>query len=270
MRRRHLLIFFTLLSTAAHADNTPGSLLLGINQGKAGQEEISNIQDQYAGFATYIAHTIDKPVKLSTTQNLKTSDTNLEKGRFAFFYSRPANVAAKAIQSGKYRLVAMVKGTFSVKFIVNQDSPLKKPEDIRGKEVAIPVGTFMEQAGLAELRDHGLPPASFQTRPSRYQDAVAYMVQNHYAEVGMVAPLIANAWQKKGGRILFESRKMPFWSVIASQEVSDADVEKVRAALINMKDSTEGQKVLQQMGVKEFVPGNQQDYLDMLAWLNKK
>lgn len=270
MRSWLFLVCLTALSAQAQADSTPGSLLLGINQGKAGQEEISDIQDQYAGFAGLIARTISKPVKLSTTQDLKTSDSNLEKGRFAFFYARPANVAAKAIQSGKYRLVVMAKGTFLVKFIVNKDSPLKKPEDIRGKEVAIPVGTFMEQAGLAELRDHGLRPGAFQTRPSRYQDAVAYMVQNHYAEVGMVAPLIAAQWQRDGGRVLFESRKMPFWSVIASNEVSDADVEKVRAALIDLKNAPAGQKVLQQMGVKEFVPGNQQDYLDMLAWLKKE
>ncbi len=270
MRSWLLLVCLTLMSAHTRADNTTGSMLLGINQGKAGQEEISDIQDQYAGFASFIARTINKPVKLSTTQDLNTSNNNLGKGRFAFFYARPANIAAKAIQSGKYRLVAMAQGTFLVKFIVNKDSPLKKPEDIRGKEVAIPVGTFMEQAGLAELRDHGLRPGAFQTRPSRYQDAVAYMVQNHYADVGMVAPLIANQWEKDGGRVLFASRKMPFWSVIASTDVSDEDVEKVRTALINLKNTADGQKLLQQLGVKEFVPGNQQDYLDMLAWLNKK
>lgn len=247
-----------------------GSLLFGINEGTAGQKDFGDLQAKYKALADYLSKTIKKPVKLESSQNLKSSASNLAKGRYALFFSKPANVSAKAMRDQKYQLVAMAKGEFTVKFIVNANSPLKKPEDIKGKRIALAKGTFMEKAGMAELRDRNLTPGEDQIKAAKFQDAVEFLVEKDFADVGMVSPVVAKNWTAKGGSVLFESRKMPFWSLIASPDISKDDVEKLRAALVDLENTDEGKKLMEKLGVKGFVPGNAQDYLDLLAWLEKK
>lgn len=256
-----------LAETSAPAKS---DLLFGINEGTAGQKDFGDMQLKYKALADYLSKTINKPIKLESSQNLKSSSANLAKGRYALFFSKPANVSAKAMRDQKYRLVAMAKGEFTVKFIVNADSPLKKPEDIQGKRIALAKGTFMERAGMAELRDRKLVPEAKNIQVVKFQDAIEFIVEKGFADVGMVSPIVAKAWVAKGGAVLFESRKMPFWSMIASPEMSEGDVMKIQTALVDMENSPDGKALLGKLGVKGFVPGKQQDYLDLQTWLEKE
>jgi ABC-type phosphate/phosphonate transport system substrate-binding protein len=52
--------------------------------------------------------------------------------------------------------------------------------------------------------------------------------------------------------------------------MSKDEVMKIQAALVNLENSEDGKKLLEKLGVKGFVPGNQQEYLDLLSWLEKK
>lgn len=252
------------ISIAAAAENT---LMFGINEGTAGQEGYAHIQAKYQLLADYLSKPLKKTIKVESSQNLNSSSENLKKARYDLFFSKPSNVAAKAMRDQNYDLVASAKGAFTVDFIVNKDSPLKKPADALGKRFVFAQGTFMEKAGLATLRELKLAPAPEQTQYTKFQEAIAFMVEKKFADVGVVAPLVAKDWEKKGGRILFESKKLPFWSLIASPNMPPEDVAKVRETLINMENSEEGKKVLEKIGVKGFVAGNKQEYLDLLTWL---
>jgi ABC-type phosphate/phosphonate transport system substrate-binding protein len=264
------LVFPFSAQAAATPEAARDGLLFGINEGTAGQKDFGDLQSKYKALADFLAKTINQPVKLESSQNLKSSSSNLAKGRYALFFSKPANVTAKAIRDQKYQLVAMAKGEFTVKFIVNANSPLKKPEDIKGKRIALAKGTFMEKAGMAELRDRHLTPDESQIQAAKFQDAIEFIVEKGFADVGMVSPIVAKNWVAKGGGVLFESRKMPFWSLIAAPGMSKENVLKIQTALVNLENSEEGKKLLEKLGVKGFVPGNQQDYLDLQDWVEKK
>lgn len=264
-------LFFSLPAQAAtKSEVADNSILFGINEGSAGQKGFGDLQEKYKILADFISKTLQKPVKLQSSQNLSSSASALSNGRYALFFSKPANVSAKAIRDQNYQLVAMAKGEFTVKFIVNANSPLKKPEDIKGKRVALPKGSFMEKAGMAELRDRNLVPGAEQIQAAMYQDSIEFIVEKGFADVGMVSPVVAKDWTAKGGGVLFESRKMPFWSLIASPDMSKDDVMKIRSALVSLEKSEDGKAMLDKLGMKGFVPGNQQDYLDLLSWLEKK
>lgn len=269
MKRLLVFCILGLLSQTGMAAPSDSGIMLGINDGTAGQQGFSDTQEKYQILANYLGKTIKKTIRVESSQNLKSSAENLQKGRYALFFSKPSNVAAKAIKDQHYELVAMAKGSFVVQFITNKNSGFKKAEDIRGKRIAIPKGTFMEKAGLATLRDMKLTPAPQNIQYAKFQDAVAFMVEKKFADVGMVAPAVGKEWEKKGGTVLFESKKMPFWSIIASPSVSPQEVAKLRETLINMEHSDEGKSVLAKIGVKGFVAGNKQEYLDLLPWMNK-
>ena len=153
MKRILFCLLLSLIWNTASAAPTP-TLLLGINEGLAEQAGFSEMQEKYKGLAELLSNVLKKQVKIETSQSLKSSTANLQKGRYDLMFCRPSNVAAKAIQGQKYALVAMAKGNFTAAFIVNKDSPLKKPEDINGKRIAFPAETaLMTKAGLATLRD---------------------------------------------------------------------------------------------------------------------
>lgn len=274
---RRLLVCFILgllsqtsIAATSIAATSDSGIMLGINEGTAGQQGFADTQEKYQLLANYLGKTIKKSIKVESSQNLKSSADNLKKGRYALFFSKPSNVAATAIKDQNYELVAMAKGSFVVQFITNKDSGFKKPEDIRGKRIALAKNTFMEQAGLATLRDLKLTPAPQNIQPAKFQDAIAFMVEKKFADVGMVSPAIGKEWEKKGGTVLFESKKMPFWSIIAAPSVKPQDVAKLREILINMENSAEGKAVLAKAGIKGFVAGNKQEYLDLLTWLGNK
>ncbi|MEO1766953.1 phosphate/phosphite/phosphonate ABC transporter substrate-binding protein [Thiobacter aerophilum] len=261
-----LLCLLFVLSTASAQE----ALLLGVNDGVAGQMDYSKLIDRYQPLADYLSKLLKKPVKLESSQNLKSSTENLMKGRYDLFFSKPSNVAAQAMARANYDLVAAVKGAFTVKFIARKDSGLAKPEDIRGRRIAYAQGTFMEKAGMATLRDLGIVPKPSELVKARYQDAIAFIVENRFADVGMVSPIVAKQWEAKGGITVFESKKLPFWSLIASPRLSAAQKATVREGLLNAANDPLGQKMLNSLEITGFEAGDKQAYLDLLAWLARQ
>jgi phosphonate transport system substrate-binding protein len=254
-----------LLTTPAYA---AGNLLMGIAEGVAEQTGFGEMQDKYQPLADYLGRTLKTKVALESSQNIKSAMLNLGKGRYDLMFCRPSNVAAKAIRDNQYQLVAMVKGDFTASFIVRKDHTFKKNEDILPLTIAMPEqNSLMAKVGFATLRDMGAKPDPKKIRFTQYQEAVSFMVENKFVDVGVVAPAQAKAWEKKGGVTLFKSKKLPFWSIIASPKVSKADVANMQKALIEMENSEDGKKILAKIGVKGWVGGNPQDYVDMLTWL---
>ena len=265
------VLFSLILSFIWQTASAAPTLLLGINEGLAEQAGFSEMQEKYKGLAELLSIVLKKQVKIESSQNIKSSSANLQKSRYDLMFCRPSNVAAKAIQDQKYALVAMAKGNFTAAFIVSKDSSMKKPEDINGKRIAFPAETsLMTKAGLATLRDMNITPSKDKIKYTRFQDALAYMVKNKFTDAAVVAPIVAKNWEKEGGRVLFNSKQLPFWSIIASPNMSQDDIEKIRSTVIAMENSDDGKKILGRIGVKGFVAGNQQDYLDMLKWLAGK
>ena len=251
----------------ARADN----VLFGIAEGVAGQFNYQDMQDKYQPLADYLGRVLKAKVTLEYSQDIKSALVNLGKSRYQLLFCRPANVTAKAIRDDKYQLVAMAKNDNGANFIVRKDSGFKKPQDISNHNIAMPgKNTFVAQVGLATLRDLGIKIAPSQLHVARYQEAVNFMVENKFDDVGIVAPVMTKPWLKAGGVVLFKSKNLPSWSIIASPKISKEEVAKMQKALINMEESDEGKKILAKIGVKGWVSGNPQDYVDMLTWIGAK
>jgi len=244
------------------------NMLMGIAEGVAEQTGFGEMQEKYQPLADYLARVLNNKVTLESSQNIQSAILNLKKERYDLMFCRPSNVAGRAIRDNKYQLVAMAKGDFTANFIVAKDHPFKDPKDILGRKIAMPEkSALMSRVGVATLRDMGGDAEGKNIRFTRYQEAVNFMVENKFADVGVVAPALAKAWEKKGGVILFKSKKLPFWSIIASPKMSKDQVARMQKALIEMENSDEGKKILAKISVKGWAPGNAQDYVDMMSWL---
>lgn len=265
-----LLLFAFGTSTPAWAAPNPQHIMFGINEGVASQQSFQALQDKYKGLSNIISEATQRPVRVEASQSFKSSETNLEKSRYDFMFVRPSNVAGVALRDNKYTLVAAAKGDFAAAFIVNKNSPLKKPDDIRGKRIGMSAPkSLMAEVGLATMRDMGMDPAKEQIQYARLQEVVAYMVEQNFVDVAVVAPPVAKQWEAKGNPVLFRSKPLPFWCLIASPNVPAEDVAKVRTALLALEGSPQGQELLAKIGVKGFTAGDPQAYLDLVKWLRE-
>lgn len=273
MHKRWMIGLLAVLvgwSAAAASADTKTSALMGISEGVAEQASFSEMQEKYRPLAEYLGRVLKRKVTLESSQNFKSALENLAKGRYDLMFARPSNIIGRAIRDDKYQLVAMAKGTFTADFIVRKDSGFTKPEDVLSHPIAMPEkGSLMALAGMATLRDLGGKPENLQVRYAHYQEAIPYMVEQKFADVGVVAPAQTKAWEKKGGVTLFKSKKLPFWGIIASPKISANEVAAMQEALIAMENTEEGKAILKRIGVAGWTAGDAKEYVDMLTWLGR-
>jgi ABC-type phosphate/phosphonate transport system substrate-binding protein len=249
-----------------------GDLLLGVNEGSSGSTDFQQRQSKYRPFTDYLSGIVKKPVKLESAQDLKSLKKNLQSGRFDFLIVRPSHISAAAMRDQKYVLVAAAKGEAVTSFIVHKDSDLKKPSDLAGKAIMMPdENAYPSHVGLAMLKEAGLKPETQNIRFARTQEAVGYSVEQKLVDVGVVVSYskVFKEWESNGHRVLWKSKPLPYWSLIASPQISPDMVAKVREAIIKLSDTPEGEATLKAMGVNGFVAGKQQDYMDLLAYLKE-
>ena len=260
------LLFTLVMVWAAPAQ---ANLILGIAEGVSEQSRFGDLENKYQPLADYLGRVLKNRVTLEASQSFNSATTNLQKGRYDLFFSRPSNVPGIAIRDHQYQLVVVAKGESSVNFIVRKDHAFKKPEEILTHTIAMPRSdtALMTAAGLATIRDMGGMKGPNLLRFANFQEAVSYMVEMKFADVGIVNPAQAKAWEKKGGVVLFKSKKLLFWSITASPKIGKAELAKLQTALENMENTDEGKKILALIGVKGWVAGNPKDFVDQLTWL---
>lgn len=264
----YALLLSTLILGQATANAEEKEILrLGINDGLAEPLSSFERQEKYKSFSEYISQALKKPVRFEVFQTLK-QEGDPKKARFDIAFVKPSNAAALALRDKGSYLVASAKGDFFATFMVAKNSSLKKATDIKGKRITMPAQvSLMSYIGLATLRDLDIDPATQQISYTSYQEQAIYMVEQKLADIAVVGPVVAKEFEAKGGAVLFKSKIVPAWAVVAAPSMSKEDVEKLRIALMNMGNSTNGKTILMQIGVKEFVPGKKEDYLELLKWL---
>lgn len=258
------------LVAAGKAVAQDDSLLFGVNEGVSEQQNFSELQEKYKGLAEVMSKALKRPVKVEASTNIGSSANSLKKERYDIMFSRPSNVAGKAIRDNHYQLVASAKNELTAKFIVNKSSPLKSAADVKDKKFVMPEkNALMTKVALATLRDMKMTPLPQNVHNARLQETVASMVESKFGDVGVVSPLISKDWEKNGGLVLFQSKKLPSWAVIAAPSLPQDDVAKIRTALVDLESTESGKQILQKINVKGFAPGNQADYVALVNWLGE-
>jgi len=258
-----------LLPLAGHAAEE--TMLFGVNEGTSGTMGFADRQEKYQPFADYLGKAVKKQVKLESASDLKNLVRSLTAARYDMVLIRPSHISAAAMRDQNYSLLAAAKGESVAYFIVHKDSPLKSKNDLKGKRIVMPDEiAYPTKIGLAMLRDIGNPTSDIKL--FRSQEAVGYAIEQKLSDVGVVISYskVWKDWEKNGHRAIWQSEKLPYWSIVVSPKVKPEVVAKLRDALIALDTTEEGKKILEKIGVKGFVAGNQQAYLDMLAWVEKK
>jgi ABC-type phosphate/phosphonate transport system substrate-binding protein len=266
-----ILASFVACWLALAAQAAEETMLFGVNEGTSGTMGFADRQDKYLPLAAYLGKAVKKQVRLESASNLKNLVRSLDAARYDMLLVRPSHISAAAMRDQKYSLLVSAKGDAVAYFIVHKDSPLKSRKDLKGKRIVMPDEiAYPTKIGQAMLRDEGIPLSD--ARLFRSQEAVGYAIENQLSDVGVVISYskVWKDWEKKGHRTIWQSEKLPYWSIIVSPQVKPEVVSKLREALLALDTTEEGKAILEKIGIQGFVLGNQQAYLDMLAWIEKK
>jgi ABC-type phosphate/phosphonate transport system substrate-binding protein len=120
------------------------------------------------------------------------------------------------------------------------------------------------------LRDANIIMANEQVKAMRDQAAIGWSMENAFYDVGVVNSIsgIGRSWEKNGGKVIAKSRELPNMPFIASPQISEEQVLRLRAAVVALDTTDSGQAILKKMGVPTgFQSASPKAFLDFLAWI---
>lgn len=268
MKQIIIALFCALFTLNAVAEE---ALTIAINEGDSYQTTIKDMRDKYQDLSVLLSKSLKREVVIIPVDNNDKLRKGLEAQKYDLALVHPAHVSLASLDTGKYQLVALTKGftNYRARFLVTKNSSIKSLADIKDKRIiTLDADSITAVIARATLRDAGIQIDGFSMKAVKYQDSVPFFVENGFADVGIVgSAAIAKDWQAKGGRVLFESKPVSVKHVIASSKMQLDEVEKVRAVLLGLESTEQGQKVLTQIGQKGFTMGGEKLLSGYGKWL---
>jgi ABC-type phosphate/phosphonate transport system substrate-binding protein len=256
-------------SGGAGAD-TKGRLILAINEGAAGNVTATDISFRYEQFKLVVEKALGTPVTLVGVRDARMLRKSVQSSAFAIILSRPADVLAEAVRDYGYQAIVVSQEPAHALFIVRKDSPLKTIGDVKGKSILTPDRyAYMWRIANAMMRDNKISMAQEQVRAMSDQAAIGWSMEGGFFDVGVVASFsgVGRTWEKNGGRVIARSPELPNTPMIASQKISPTQIQKLRSALIALRNSENGAAVLKDIGVPGFKEASSQSLIELITWL---
>lgn len=261
------LLAALLLSVAPWAQ----ALTFAVNEGVTYRVPLEEVRGRYAAIAADLSKILKQPVTVEPIGDYNQLRRGLQAKTYDLAMIHPAHISIQAMKGSGYHLLAVTKGyqKYTASFLVAADSPLTSLAELKGRKLGAPdedsITSWMVRA---TLRDAKVDPAQLKITYTRYQDAVPFFVENRLTDSGATAAnALVKAWQGKGGKILAQSKPVPIKHILASPNLSAADIEKVREYLIGLDGSDEGKKKLEPTKYSGFEKYDEAKMLEIGAWL---
>jgi len=154
-------------------------------------------------------------------------------------------------------------------FIARKDSPIQKPSDLRGKVVSYPAPTALAAAMMPQLylQNHGVDVETELT--NQYVGTHNSAIMNAYlgqSAVGVTWPTAWRGFQQSNPKeaaelkVLWETPKLIQNAVIAKDDLPPAVKDQVRALLVGLQGSANGQALLGGIDTDNFIESTNQDF----------
>ncbi|MFO1302501.1 MAG: PhnD/SsuA/transferrin family substrate-binding protein [Burkholderiales bacterium] len=259
----------------ASAASAQGELVFAVTEGVTYQATPKEIRDKFAPLAEIIAKATGRKVRTVLVPAYNDAREGLGKQEFDVAFIHPAHVSMAEIKAGRYKAIAWTSGftEYTVSVLVAKDSTLKAVGDLKGQTLVTPDPDSITAVMVRSiLRTEKLPmsegkepaPGTVRIISTRYQDAVPFYIENGFAQAGATAAnAVVKSWTEKGGRVLYRSRPVPIKQIIASSKLSAEEQQKIKDALLGLRDP----KALETVGYRGFVAPNPEVESSSIAWL---
>ena len=271
------LLFTTALATTASAQQ--GDLVFAVTEGVTYQATPKEIRDKFAPIAQVIATATGRRVRTVLVPAYNDLRAGLLTQEFDVAFVHPAHVSMAEIKAGRYKAIAWTTGytEYTASMLMTAGQPYKAMADLKGRTVVMPdpdsITAWMVRAMFrtekVETTDARDPtPTTVRIITTRYQDAVPFYLENNFAQVAVTAAnSVVKGWTDKGGKVLLKSRPVPIKQFIVSTAMPAAEQQRIRDALIGLREAKGGPAALETVGYKGFIPPNHDVESAVIAWL---
>ena len=277
IRRLASLAFAALFAAGASAQ--PTELVFAVTEGVTYQATPKEIRDKFAPIAQVIATATGRRVRTVLVPAYDDARAGLKAQEFDVAFLHPAHVPMAEIKAGRYKAIAWTQGftEYTASMLMSANQPFKSMEDLKGRTVVTPdpdsITSWMVRAmfrvdKMATTDAREPSPSTVRVITTRYQDAVPFYLEYNFAQVGVTASnAVVKSWTDKGGKVLLKSRPVPIKQFIVSSKLPPAEAQKIKEALLGLKDAKGGPQALETVGYKGFVPPNPEIEQQVIAWL---
>lgn len=279
IRRLVIALALGALASVVHGQSAQPEIVFAVTEGVTYQATPKEIRDKFAPIAQVIATATGRRVRTVLVPAYDDVRAGLKAQEFDVAFVHPAHIPMAEIKAGRYKAVAWTQGftEYTASMLISADQPLKSMDDLKGRTVVTPdpdsitawMVRAMFRAEKLQTTDAREPTSAVvRVITTRYQDAVPFYLENNFAQVGVTASnAVVKGWTDKGGKVLVRSRPVPIKQVIVSSRLPAAEQQKIRDALLGLKEAKGGQLVLDTVGYKGFVPPNAEVENAVIAWL---
>jgi len=256
-----------------------GDLTFSVTEGVTYQATPKEIRDKFAPLADVIAKATGRRVKTVLVPAYNDARAGLAKQEFDVAFLHPAHVPMAEIKAGRYKAIAWTAGftEYTASVLIPGNTLLKSMQDLNGRTLVTPdpdsitavmVRAMFRGEKLSATAEREPPPNAVRVITTRYQDAVPFYIENGFAQAGVTAAnSVVKSWTEKGGKVLVRSRPVPIKQVIVSTKLSADEQQRIRDALLTLRDSKPGRDALEAVGYKGFVAPNPEVESSTIAWL---
>jgi phosphonate transport system substrate-binding protein len=270
--RRLFVCLCVLLPLLARAQAPGPALVFGINEGVTYRISSADVRERYREIADDLAKLLKRPVHIEYMDNYVQMGKDLAAARYDIAYVHPAHYAIRAIDKAHYHLVAVTKGyvEYHASFLVRRDAAFQSLADPAIRRVGMPdADSITAWIVRATLRDAlGAKAKDLRLRYTRYQDAVPFMIEFGFVEVGATAATsVIKEFTDKGGKVLLQSKSVPIKELIASPNLAPQDFARIQQYFLTLDLTEEGQRRLAKLGYKGFANYDERALLGLGQWL---
>lgn len=255
----------------AAATTLSHALVFAVNEGVTYRVPNDEIRAKYAAIAADLTKILHQPVVIEPVAAYPSLRAGLADKAYDLAMVHPAHLSIVAMKNSGYKLVAVTKGfqDYRANFLVKADSKLTSLTELKGSKLGAPdedsITSWMIRASIRDALGDAKQVNYVYTR---YQDAVPFFVENNLTLAGATAAgAVIKAWKAKGGKVLALSKPVPIKHIIASPNMSAADVDAVRDYLLSLDATEEGKKKLAPTKWSGFAAYDQAALMAMGVWL---
>ena len=267
------------LALALAAPAWAQDLVFAVTEGVTYQATPKEIRDKFAPLAEVLAKATGRRVRTVLVPAYNDARAGLAKQEFDVAFLHPAHVPMAEIKAGRYKAVAWTQGftEYTASVLIPGTTPLKSMQDLNGRTLVTPdpdsitavmVRAMFRGEKLTATADREPPANAVRVITTRYEAAVPFYIENGFAQAGVTAAnSVVKSWTEKGGKVLVKSRPVPIKQFIVSTKLPADEQQRIREALLTLRDSKPGRDALETVGYRGFVAPNPELEAATIAWL---
>lgn len=226
------LVFSLYLLTSNALQAAPEELVFG----SVAMDIPAKMHERLKPMTEYLAHELGIPVRLQLSPNMKAAIEQVARGEVDIAYLTPvAYIDSHAIGNTRILVKTMTPNqeAFHLMISAREDGPVRRVEDLRGRRFAfgdekallqraVVVGAGIDLAELGSYHFIG------------HYDNIALGVASGDFDAGILKDTTAQAWTKKGLRIIHTSPALPPYNISARHGLDEVTFHKLKTAFLKL------------------------------------